>query len=192
MTTSLATPIYNKVTPKKRLFYTLSIATLPFLQTIQCSPAQQNTMPEPYRSIIQLPFDGQGWYGNAKHIEAIFRENRNIRIVIEVGSWIGASTRHIASLLPNTGKLYAVDHWLGSEEHQPGQSAWTPALTKLYQQFLSNIIHSNFTHIVIPIRMTSLEASRALNVKPDLIYIDGAHGTAEVYADLNAWYTMWR
>ncbi len=174
-----ATPISNKSL--------LIIALCTYTTALYCPPISHKNIPEPYRSIIVLPFDGQGWYGNARQIEAIFKE-RPIRVVIEVGSWIGASTRHIASLLPQDGKLYAIDHWLGSSEHQPGQSAWTPALSKLYQQFLSNIIHSNLTHIVIPIRMTSIEASRAIAIKPDLIYIDAAHETAAVYADLVAWW----
>jgi predicted O-methyltransferase YrrM len=36
--------------------------------------------------------------------------------------------------------------------------------------------------------MASLEAAQALNVQADLIYIDGAHDTESVYADIIAWY----
>jgi hypothetical protein len=122
--------------------------------------------------------------------------------VIEIGSWVGGgSTRYIGSVLKRYNRLsgatqnqkatlYAVDTWLGSLEHQPGQSAYDPILPQLYEQFLSNMIHWRLTDVVVPCRMTSLEAARTLDVHPDLIYIDGDHSTAAVYADLNAWYPV--
>ena len=36
--------------------------------------------------------------------------------------------------------------------------------------------------------MNSVEASKALNVKADLIYIDGAHDTFSVTNDILSWY----
>ena len=36
--------------------------------------------------------------------------------------------------------------------------------------------------------MYSDEAARLLNVKPDLVYIDGHHTFEAVYEDLTAWY----
>jgi len=50
------------------------------------------------------------------------------------------------------------------------------------------MIHWGLTSTVIPMKMTSLEASHLLLVKPDLIYIDGDHTTEAVYEDLTAWY----
>jgi hypothetical protein len=38
--------------------------------------------------------------------------------------------------------------------------------------------------------MKSVEASKALHVKPDLVYIDGEHTTEAVYEDLKAWYPL--
>lgn len=148
-------------------------------------------LPEPYRSVNPLlPFEPHGWYQNSSQIELLIR-SRPIRTVIEVGSWFGASTRHIASLLPPGGKVYAVDHWKGSAEHQPGAPFWHPALPYLYEQFLSNVIHANLTHVIIPVRMNSLEAAKALaHVKPDLIYIDASHDFDSVLADLRAWYPL--
>ena len=136
--------------------------------------------------LAEYPF---GWYGNASSIEKLFNEH-DIHIVLEVGSWIGGgSTRHFANLLkPKGGLLYAVDTWLGSPEHQINQDYYNPILPVVYEQFLSNMIHWGLTETVIPIRMESITASKALQVQPDLIYIDGEHTTAAVYADLCAWY----
>lgn len=148
----------------------------------------RSNLPSPYNTVDILPFDPQGWYSNQHGIQYLIHKHE-VKTVIEVGSWLGASTRHIAELLPEGGKVYAVDHWLGSIEHQEGGSSYSPHLPHLYEQFLSNVIHTNLTHKIIPVRMDSLRASAYLSgVKPDLVYIDAGHDTESVYADLQAWF----
>jgi predicted O-methyltransferase YrrM len=139
-------------------------------------------MPEPYQSIAVLPFDGQGWFGNGNQLENVIA-NRDIQTVIEVGSWLGCSTRFFAERF---SKVYAIDTWRGSPAEDVHMQ--DPRLPFLYQQFLSNIIHSNMTDVIIPCRMESLEAARALNVTADLIYIDACHETVPVCNDILAWY----
>lgn len=143
----------------------------------------------PYLSVKILPEYPFGYFANAQQLEEIFYAN-DIRTVVEVGSWIGGgSTRYMGNLLKQTnGKLYAVDTWLGSSTQQLNQEHYQPVLPFVYQQFLSNMIHWGLTEVVIPCRMTSLEASLALDVQPDLIYIDGEHTSEAVYEDLTAWY----
>ncbi len=152
----------------------------------------QENLPEPYNTVKLLPFDNHGWFVNGPQLEALIK-NHPIKVVIEIGSWLGASTRFIAWNLPKDGKVYAVDHWLGSEEHQPGQPAHLPVLPVLYEQFLSNVIHEKLTGKIIPIRMKSLDAAQYLQpIAADLVYIDASHDTASVLADLNAWYPFVR
>ncbi len=46
---------------------------------------------------------------------------------------------------------------------------------------------------IIPVRMESLQAAnkfRELNIKPDLIYIDGAHDYNSVVADILHWFSV--
>ncbi|MEI8365436.1 MAG: class I SAM-dependent methyltransferase [Parachlamydiaceae bacterium] len=147
------------------------------------------TLEEPYASTELIPEYPFGYYLNAPQIHQLFRQH-DIHVVVEVGSWIGGgSTRHMGNLLKEKGGLlYAVDTWLGSSTQQPGQEHYQPILSQVYQQFLSNMIHWDLTHCVIPVRMDSLLASQTLQVQPDLIYIDGEHTTDAVYADLCAWY----
>lgn len=145
-------------------------------------------LPEPYNKVDLLPFDPHGWYAHATTMEEIF-EKVHPKVVIEVGCWLGKSTRHMASLLPEGGRVYAVDHWEGSVEHQPGQTCWNPKLPVLYQQFLSNVIHAELTDKIIPIRMDSIDASKFLApLSADLIYIDAGHDFLSVYRDIEAWY----
>lgn len=138
---------------------------------------------EPYDSINVLPFDSRGWFLIAGEVEQCLEANPTT--VIEIGSWLGLSSRFIAERLPQGGKLYCVDTWLGS----PGELVHMkdPKYAYLYQQFLSNIIHAGLTEVIVPIRMKSVEAAKALNVQADLIFIDAAHDENSVYEDICAW-----
>src|SRR5262245_3692751 len=97
-------------------------------------------LPDPYPAIYEnvelMPFNDHGWYPNAGYFERLVKEH-DIKTVVEIGSWLGCSTRHLASLLPPDGKVYAVDHWQGSEEHfHMDVRTWIPTL---YQQFLRTL-----------------------------------------------------
>jgi len=142
-------------------------------------------MPEPYRSIRDLPFDGHGWFTNQSHIDALLSQHKPMT-VIEVGSWLGSSARFMAERLPEGGKLYAVDTWKGSPLEDIHMR--DPRLPHLYQLFLSNVKHAGLTNVIIPIRMDSVEASKALDVQADFIYLDAAHDAESVYQDIIAWY----
>lgn len=142
-------------------------------------------LPEPYDSIVDLPFDDHGWFFNARQLETIL-SIRKPKTVIEIGSWLGSSTRFIASHLPKNGILYAVDTWRGSQNEAVHMQ--DPRLPHLYQLFLSNIKHANLTDKIVPIRMESKEAANALNVRADLIYIDGSHDVLSVMEDILSWY----
>ncbi len=151
---------------------------------------KKESLPPPYHLLKEiLPFDGQGMYINAAPMEKLLKE-RKAKTVVELGCWLGKSTRHIASVLPAGGKVYAVDHWLGSAEHQ--QSVEIP---RLYEQFLSNAIHAKLTHKIIPTRMTTLEAAiqfKMSGLQIDLVYVDASHDEASVYADLKAYFPLIR
>lgn len=140
---------------------------------------------EPYASIEVLPFDGHGWFANSVPLQMLL-DIKKPKTVIEIGSWLGCSTRFIATNLEKGSKLYAVDTWLGSIDESEHQK--DPRLATLYQQFLSNIIHTQLTDVIIPVRMKSMEAAAALKVKADFIYIDGAHDTWSVMNDILYWY----
>lgn len=166
-----------------RIFIILSL----FILT-SCSDSISN-LPAPYNQLTEvLPYDREGWYGNGEHIKKLISKE-NVNEVIEVGCWLGKSTRHIAKHLPRNGKVYAVDHWLGSVEHQEGGAFETEKLPYLYDQFLSNVIHKKLTSKIIPIQMSSLEAEKTLSdVFPDLIYLDASHEYEDVYQDIVAWF----
>lgn len=138
-------------------------------------------LPEPYCLINDLPFDDHGWFLNAEPLTELI-DAKHPHLVIEVGSWLGCSTRFLAEKIEADGKVYAIDTWRGSIEHQKD-----PRLSNLYQIFLSNVKHAGLTEKITPVRMDSLEAANALNIQADLIYIDASHDTKSVYNDIIAW-----
>jgi len=150
-------------------------------------------LPDPYNSLSNvLPFDGHHWFVNPIPLKNVLSE-KPAYTVIEIGSWLGESTRFIANNLSDKkGLVYAVDHWKGplpsmGYEELGAYEEQKHRLPTLYEQFLSNIIHAGLCNTIIPIRMESLEAARQLDVIADVIYIDAAHDTESVYSDIMHW-----
>lgn len=146
-------------------------------------------LPSPYNEIEVLPrryFNR--WFKNAQELDRLIEEH-DVKIIVELGTWLGASAIYMAKQIPPDGKIYCVDHWKGNEcLIQSNDPEIKEILSTLYVQFLSNIIHEGLTDKVIPINMTTDEAAKILDVKPDLVYVDAAHDENSVYRDLRNWY----
>lgn len=149
-----------------------------------------------YKDVQHKLFDIGGW--NAEH--SVFADLVNQvkpKIIIEVGTWKGASAIQMANAVKHNNlscTIYCIDTWLGSTEF------WTThADTKerdlmlingypsVYYQFLSNIVTLNLQDMIIPVPNTSANAAKILTfleVKADLIYIDGSHEYDDVKADV--------
>ncbi|MGH7140836.1 MAG: class I SAM-dependent methyltransferase [Pirellulales bacterium] len=104
-------------------------------------------------------------------------------LVVEMGSWLGLSTRFIAERAPRAN-VVAIDHWRGSAEHvaSPECAAMLPAL---YDTFLANCWHHR--ERIYPLRMPTLDGLRVLHgrgLKPDVAYVDADHSYDGVAGDL--------
>ncbi len=140
---------------------------------------------DPYEGVELLPFDPAGYFATEKSLDTVFNQ-RNIKVVIELGSWAGASTRYFGRRVGDQGTVYAVDHWEGTANHK-GELT-DPRLPYIFELFLSNICHAGLTKRVIPVRMSSDEATDALgNVQADLVYIDSSRDSNQVYRDILNW-----
>lgn len=113
----------------------------------------------------------------------------NPKIIIEVGSYLGASAIYMGEHSAPDCKIYCVDIWEAPNEKWP---VFDEVRAYFFQQFLSNIIHKKLQHKIIPIKMASLDAAKILDVKADLIYIDALHWEEDVYNDIMAWYPKLR
>lgn len=111
--------------------------------------------------------------------------------IIEVGSWLGKSTRALADNIKD-GIVVAVDHWKGSEGerdtfHQGaswGEGDWA------YYTFMQNNYQHVFAGTILPLRMHSRNAAALLKqkgFKADLIFLDGGHTEPEVEEDIKLW-----
>lgn len=156
----------------------------------------------PYEGLdaAQYPADLQGWGSDDPIFRDVIAATRP-SLIIEVGTWKGASAIHMAQITKELGldtKIICVDTWLGSPEHflaqQPG---WRESLLlkngfpHLYYTFLSNVLRAGFADRIIPLANTSDNAAvilDAMGLKADLVYIDAAHEEEPAYRDFrNYW-----
>lgn len=113
--------------------------------------------------------------------------------IVEVGSWKGASTAILAAGVKydgGEGRVYAVDHWKGSEgvahHHQkhPGQE-WR----NIFNLFKANMASLGFTKVVTPICLDSVKASKQFeDGSLDMVFLDGDHRYKQFLADVKAWF----
>jgi Methyltransferase domain len=142
--------------------------------------------------------DLQGWNWDSEIFLKLIEQTKPL-IIIEIGTWKGASAIQMANIckkLKLNTKILCVDTFLGSSEHF---FDWSESLNlkygypQLYYQFISNVIHNNCQDIIIPIPNTSANAYEIfekLKITSDLIYIDGSHSEKEVYSDLDYYYNL--
>eukprot|EP00913_Durusdinium_trenchii_P013432 g12613.t1 len=124
-----------------------------------------------------------GWMADGAR-EALRRVvPRNARLIVELGSWLGLSTRYLAQLAPDA-TVVAIDHWQGSIEHQRNPR-WEPHLDRLDEGFLASCWA--FRDRIIPLKMSTQQGLQLLSecgIAPDVIYCDADHHYDSVRADL--------
>jgi GT2 family glycosyltransferase/tetratricopeptide (TPR) repeat protein/2-polyprenyl-3-methyl-5-hydroxy-6-metoxy-1,4-benzoquinol methylase len=105
------------------------------------------------------------------------------KLVVELGTWLGKSTRFIADNAPNA-RVIAIDHWQGSPEHQK-RAEWREMLPNLYESFLA--MSWDYRERIIPLKMTTEDGLRLVaryGLSPDVIYVDSDHSYEAVKGDL--------
>ncbi len=112
-------------------------------------------------------------------------------IIVEIGSYLGTSALCVADICRKNGnKIYCVDTWNGSEEHQKGEGACLCDPKLLYQSFCENIQNYGYEDVVVPVRMDSVSAAKkfiAEKTKVDMVFIDGDHSYKSVSKDITMW-----
>lgn len=143
----------------------------------------QQTFPWPEHRPSVVPNLRHGWFSDSSR-ELLGRlVTEETRLVIELGAWLGMSTRFVLNRSPAT-KVISVDHWKGSVEHHTSADT-ARLLPKLHETFLANCW--DYRHRLTPLRMATLEGLKCIaerGLQPDLIYIDADHEFDAVKADL--------
>jgi predicted O-methyltransferase YrrM len=148
----------------------------------------QSTLEEPFKSAKLLPFHKSGSLPYPQVFQETVQKvvNAGGKIFVELGSWMGNSTRLIASNLPHGLKVYAVDTWKGSQDEI--RQLNHPNIKQLFEYFLSNNIRKRLAHKIHPIRMTTDDAAKIFKKTIDFLFIDAAHNYKAVYNDIMNWY----
>lgn len=124
-------------------------------------------------------------------LEWLAKQASKRNTVIEIGSWMGRSTRAMADNMEHGALLYAVDTWRGSAG--PKEVRHQQLLADKPEDWLANLFQKNMEGSKIPVIMEiseSLEAAKqfaAAGKKFDMIFIDAAHDYDNVKADILAW-----
>lgn len=148
-------------------------------------------------------FDVQGWGSNEPIFERLISE-LSPQLIIELGSWKGASALHMVELLRQKNLIcpvLCVDTWLGTIESavsNPNPNCYVPiprsyGFPTLYYQFLANVMYKGAENYIVPIPMHSTGAFKLFKhwqVLADLVYIDGSHEEEDVYADLSNYWQL--
>lgn len=158
----------------------------------------------PYEGFDPSPYppDLQGWGSEDPIFNELISAIRP-ELIIEVGTWKGASAINMARIADQLGlptKIVCVDTWLGSPEHFLAQEpSWRASLLmqngfpRLYFTFLANVIRSGFTDRIIPLPSTSENAVvilQAKGLRPDLVYVDAAHEEEPALRDYHAYWKI--
>jgi MMP 1-O-methyltransferase len=114
---------------------------------------------------------------------------------LEIGSYCGKSTLWIGAACREAGQvLFAIDHHRGSEEQQPGEEYFDPALfdpaarrVDTFRHFRATLAAAGLEDTVVPVVCTSALAGRAWRTPLSLVFIDGGHALDTVAADCRLW-----
>ena len=149
------------------------------------------------------PDDMQGWNSTDPNFTPMLTEYRP-QFLVEVGSWKGGSTAHMARLAKGLGftpTILCVDTWQGGVEHRQFAPHCYEALRlkngypQLYYTFLANMVRHGLQQQVVPFATTSINAANWLlekGIAPDLVFLDGSHAFADVFMELTLYYDLVR
>lgn len=150
------------------------------------------------------PADVQGWGSDAPIFGQLIEEIRP-RLIVEVGTWKGASALHMAAqcdaLDLEETRILCVDTWLGAYEFIGADADPERNLMRVYgwpqvfYVFVANVKRAEQEARILAFPQTSQIAARWLGnhrVAADLIYLDGSHDAADVAADIRAYWPLLR
>lgn len=130
---------------------------------------------------------GEDWFNYSQLYDRFAEECTNNSVIVEVGSWVGRSICYLGVELINrnkTPKVYAVDTWLGSQEHNNHTILKDDAL---YNTFLKNI--APLGGLIAPVRLDSISAAAIFEDSSiDFLFLDASHQYEDVKRDIVAWY----
>jgi hypothetical protein len=150
------------------------------------------------------PFDRQSMFAREKARDVLgFVGDRPVKLVVEVGSWLGASTRWFAETFSGPihrgedhehAAIVCIDTWGGLSEWE--SSDLTARVPDAWEQFAANCWH--LRQWITPIRLPSAKGLPAIasvlkrqGRAPDLVFIDGDRSYEGCRSDVAACLSLW-
>lgn len=133
-----------------------------------------------------------GWMGK-KLLRWLAEHASRSEQVIEVGCWLGRSTRRMVDALPMGGVLFAVDHWQGAQDDPEQRHLYAEVLATRdpRAEFLGSFGEEVAAGRVVPVEMASVEAALHLMKTHgpvfDFVFLDADHSYNGCRADIEAY-----
>jgi len=140
-------------------------------------------LPNPWeRAKPEVEKNVHGWFSKNKMvvIDRLLKEYE-LRIIVEVGSWMGQSALFFAE---RSEFVICIDTWLGND-HFFYEESLRKFLPVAYETFLVNCWEMQ--HKILPFRVDSkvgLWYLSTQDVEVDMVYIDGSHYYEDVKEDI--------
>ncbi len=134
------------------------------------------------------PEEGRGLYD-------IALEASRMGPCLEIGSYCGKSAVYLGSACRENGAvLFSIDHHRGSEEQQPGEEYFDPALLDFntfsmdtFPLFRRTLSLAGLEETVVPLVSRSHIVARSWATPLSLVFIDGGHAFETANADYESW-----
>lgn len=131
-----------------------------------------------------VPDNPDGWFCGENRA-VLQRRIGDADIVLELGAWLGLSTRFLVDHCPGT--VITIDHWKGSSEHKG-----RPELATLWETFVKNSWSRRGR--LIPVKADVIAGMReihSLGITPKVVYVDAAHEADAVPVHLTTVIELW-
>jgi hypothetical protein len=144
------------------------------------TPGESLPITEPLRQLARRfpwpqrcpgnPFDRRGWFSET-HMRAFLQFlPREPSVILEIGSFLGASLRFMMEIRPGSFFI-AVDPFSMSKTEREGT-----CLYDFRDNFYANCWNYRDRLVAIPhVSQVAFPVLRELEVRPDVVYIDGVH-----------------
>ena len=153
----------------------------------QLTKVKSQSLKTIYKQSKQLDISSDFPEHDVKALESVVRMVLKDNILVaEVGSWKGMSTSVIAKTVkPFNGRVFAIDHWQGSEgvpEHKQAET------NDMLSTFRHNMGVLGISDIIYPMVMNSETAASIFQDNSlDMVFIDADHRYSQVKSDIERW-----
>lgn len=139
----------------------------------------------PYSVAEALDGLPHGWFNHGPKVLELIEQHRP-KVVVELGSWMGASAIGMARAVRRWGgTVTCVDTWAGELNDDGGSPVGKSPL--MIHVCAREMVQSGVSASIRLIPATTAEAAQCWNQPIDFLYVDADHSHDGVWADLTAW-----